>query len=93
MHRLLELVFTYKSRISPRCCNYSKGPATRNDIVNDIIDDLRADALFATLKKPSSTIQIQLKRDILRVTRKSDLTEDHERQPKIGNLNSSCRVH
>ena len=27
-----------------------KGPATRNDFVNDIIDDARADAIFATLK-------------------------------------------
>ena len=29
---------------------YSKGPATRNDFVNDIVDDARADAIFATLK-------------------------------------------
>ena len=28
----------------------SKGPATRNDFVNDIVDDARADAIFATLK-------------------------------------------
>ena len=27
-----------------------KGPATRNDLVNDIVDDARADAIFATLK-------------------------------------------
>ena len=27
-----------------------KGPATRNDFVNDIVDDARADAIFATLK-------------------------------------------
>ena len=32
-----------------------KGPATRNDFVNDIVDDARADAIFATLK-PSSTM-------------------------------------
>ena len=28
----------------------TKGPATRNDFVNDIVDDARADAIFATLK-------------------------------------------
>ena len=28
----------------------SKGPATRNDFVNDIVNDARADAIFATLK-------------------------------------------
>ena len=28
----------------------SKGPATRNDFVNDIVNDERADAIFATLK-------------------------------------------
>ena len=28
----------------------SKGPATRNDFVNDIVNDARADAMFATLK-------------------------------------------
>ena len=28
----------------------SKGPATRNDFVNDIVDDARANAIFATLK-------------------------------------------
>ena len=27
-----------------------KGPATRNDFVNDIVNDERADAIFATLK-------------------------------------------
>ncbi len=27
-----------------------KGPATRNDFVNDIVNDARADAIFATLK-------------------------------------------
>ena len=27
-----------------------KGPATRNDFVNDIVNDARADAMFATLK-------------------------------------------
>ena len=31
-------------------CSMSKGPATRNDFVNDIVDDARADAIFATLK-------------------------------------------
>ena len=30
-----------------------KGPATCNDIVNEIIDDARSDAIFATLKNPS----------------------------------------
>ena len=28
----------------------AKRPATRNDFVNDIVDDARADAIFATLK-------------------------------------------
>ena len=28
----------------------SKGPATRGDFVGDIVDDARADAIFATLK-------------------------------------------
>ena len=28
----------------------TKGPATRNDFVNDIVNDARADAMFATLK-------------------------------------------
>ena len=28
----------------------TKGPATRNDFVNDIVNDARADAIFATLK-------------------------------------------
>ena len=27
-----------------------KGPATRNDFINDIVNDARADAIFATLK-------------------------------------------
>ena len=27
-----------------------KDPATRNDFVNDIVNDARADAIFATLK-------------------------------------------
>ena len=31
------------------CCR-TKGPATRNDFVNDIVDDAHADAIFATLK-------------------------------------------
>ena len=34
----------------------SKGPATRGDFVSDIVDDARADAIFATLK----TIRITL---------------------------------
>ena len=42
----------------------SKGPATRNDFVNDIIDDERADAIFATLKTivddGSSTISLRV---------------------------------
>ena len=28
----------------------TKGPATRNDFVNDIVNDARANAIFATLK-------------------------------------------
>ena len=28
----------------------TKGPATRNDFVNDMVNDARADAIFATLK-------------------------------------------
>ena len=28
----------------------TKGPATRNDFVNDIVNDARADAIFETLK-------------------------------------------
>ena len=27
-----------------------KGPATRNDFVNDIVNDARAEAIFATLR-------------------------------------------
>ena len=43
----------------------SKGPATRNDIVNDIVDDARAESIFATLKKsivddPSLTISLRV---------------------------------
>ena len=34
----------------------SKVPATRNDV----IDDARADAIFATLKNPSSTISLRV---------------------------------
>ena len=34
---------------TPEMC-WCKGPATRNDFVNDIVDDARADAIFATLK-------------------------------------------
>ena len=29
---------------------WTKGPATRNDFVNNIVNDARADAIFATLK-------------------------------------------
>ena len=44
------------SRIRPIDTNYwllehfCKGPATLNDFVNDIVNDARADAIFATLK-------------------------------------------
>ena len=39
-------------RVLTRRILYSptKGPATRNDFVNDIVDDARADAIFAMLK-------------------------------------------
>ena len=37
------------SKLKHRHCK-PKGPATRNDFVNDIVDDERADAIFATLK-------------------------------------------
>ena len=41
-----------------------KGPATRNDFVNDIVEDARADAIFATLKTivddGSSTISLRV---------------------------------
>ena len=37
----------YASRL---LSNQTKGPATRNDFVNDIVNDARADAIFATLK-------------------------------------------
>ena len=32
---------------SVRTRSRSKGPATRNDVVNDIVNDARADAIFA----------------------------------------------
>ena len=42
----------------------SKGPATRNDFVNDIVNDARADAIFATLKAivddETSTISLRV---------------------------------
>ena len=38
------------SQNSPILVLISKGPATRNDFVNDIVNDARADAIFATLK-------------------------------------------
>ena len=41
---LNSLSFVFKNLFLP------KGPATRNDFVNDIVDDARADAIFATLK-------------------------------------------
>ena len=41
-----NITYTEKSLIIP----LYKGPATRNDFVNDIVDDARADAIFATLK-------------------------------------------
>ena len=45
-------------------CNPPKGPATRNDFVNDIVDDARAAAIFATLKTivdvGSSTISLRV---------------------------------
>ena len=34
----------------------TKGPATRNDFVNDIVDDARADAIFATLNSDLPTL-------------------------------------
>ena len=36
--------------VTSRGLHHSKGPATRNDFVNDIVNDARADAIFATLK-------------------------------------------
>ena len=38
------------SNHNPKHIYNPKGPATRNDFVNDIVDDARADAIFATLK-------------------------------------------
>ena len=40
----------------------TEGPATRNDFVNDIDDDARADAIFATLNVDdgSSTISLRV---------------------------------
>ena len=42
----------------------SKGHATRNDFVNDIVNDARADAIFATLKAivddETSTISLRV---------------------------------
>ena len=34
----------------PAMAMHCLGPATRNDFVNDIVNDARADAIFATLK-------------------------------------------
>ena len=68
---------------TPACTTRSKGPATRNDFVNDIVDDARADAIFATLKTivddGSSTISSTIS---LRVAGPLDRTHDvqsHER--------------
>ena len=48
-----------------------KGPATRNDTVNDFVDDARADAIFATLKTivddGSSTISLRVAWPLVRV--------------------------
>ena len=50
-----------------RVGHQTKGPATRNDFVNDIVNDARADAIFATLKaivddekSTSSTISLRV---------------------------------
>ena len=43
----LHETFRFAVRFWPQWC---KGPATRNDFVNDIVNDARADAIFATLK-------------------------------------------
>ena len=56
-----------------------KGPATRNDFVNDIVDDARADANFATLKNIvddgsstiSSTISLRVAGPLVSVLRLS----------------------
>ena len=54
-----------------------KGPATRNDFVNDIVDDARADAIFSTLKTIvddgsstiSSTISLRVAGPLVGVSR------------------------
>ena len=47
-----------------------KGPATRNDFVNDIVNDARADAMFATLKAivddEKSTISLRVAWPLIR---------------------------
>ena len=42
---LISSVWNYRFNV----CQ-TKDPATRNDFVNDIVNDARADAIFATLK-------------------------------------------
>ena len=52
LHHILgvvSLIIVNKATCTPRTLHH-KGPATRNDFVNDIVDDARADAIFATLK-------------------------------------------
>ena len=39
-----------RSEIDNKKLHRTKGPATRNDFVNNIVNDARADAIFATLK-------------------------------------------
>ena len=47
---IFSLITELFIREAPGVSEKSKGPATRNDFVNDIVDDERADAIFATLK-------------------------------------------
>ena len=52
----MRVMGKYVERPKQRCVNAiwnvgrSKGPATRNDFVYDIVNDERAGAIFATLK-------------------------------------------
>ena len=41
---------TFSITLLPRGLHRPKDPATRNDFANDIVNDARADAIFATLK-------------------------------------------
>ena len=50
MHKEWIYPGTWFWRSARRPVSASKGPATRNDFVNDIVNDARADAIFATLK-------------------------------------------